>query len=95
MEKMENTAIIGITEDELRCRHDIRFQVRRAVKLLEKGTYLTQSEFVQRAKIKPGAGYRDVIDHTEFEEYRGKAGGMVYWSHPDSITKLKNEGILQ
>ena len=98
-EKMEETLVVGITENELRAKYDVRFQIRQAVKLLEwteEGIYLTQADFVQRAKIKPGAGYRDILDHAEFDTFRGKApGGTIYWSHPDSISKLKNQGILQ
>jgi hypothetical protein len=27
-------------------------------------------------------------------EYKGRAGGITYYSHPDSIRKMKIEGIL-
>ena len=86
---------MGISESELRQRHDVRFQATKAAESLKDGTFLTQAEFVQLAKIRPGAGYRDVIEHTDYEKYRGKAGGTVYWGHPEGIRKLKEEGVLQ
>jgi len=85
---------IGISEAQLRAKHDLRFIVESKCGELKKGVFMTQSEFVQFCKINPGAGYRGVIEHPEYEKYHGKAGGVNYWSHPDSIKKLKDEGVL-
>lgn len=84
----------GISEKDLRAKHDLRFIVKHKCEELKSGVFLTQAEFVQFCKINPGAGYRGVIEHPEYEKFHGKAGGTVYWSHPDSIEKLKNEGVL-
>ena len=89
------TMKMGLSETELRLKHDIKYQATKAAKSLKEGVYLSMSEFVQIAKIKQGARYRDIVDHTDYEDFRGKAGGVVYWSHPNSIKKLKDEGVLQ
>lgn len=85
---------VGISEAQLRAKHDLRFIVESKCGELKKGVFMTQSEFVQFCKINPGAGYRGVIEHPEYEKYHGRAGGTVYWSHPESIKKLKDEGVL-
>jgi hypothetical protein len=88
------TTGIGISETQLRAKHDLRYIVESKCAGLKKGVFMTQAEFVQFCKINPGAGYRGVIEHPEYDKYHGKAGGVNYWSHPDSIKKLKDEGVL-
>ena len=84
----------GISEAQLRAKHDLRFIVESKCTELKKGIFMTQAEFVQVCRINPGAGYRGVIEHPEYEKYHGRAGSIIYWSHPDSIKKLKDEGVL-
>lgn len=86
---------MGLTEDQLRSKHDIRYIVVSKCKDLKKGVYLTQGEFIQFCGIRPGAGYRDILEHPNHDQYHGKAqGGTIYWGHPDSISKLKDDGVL-
>lgn len=85
---------IGLTESQLRAKFDTRFIVENKCKELKEGVFLTLAEFIQACGIRPGAGYRGVVDHPDYEKYRGKAGGTTYWSHPASIKKLKDEGVL-
>ena len=94
-EPEERPSVMGLTEQALRQKHDTKFIIKNAAALLPEGIFLTQSEFVIKANIKAGTGYRDIIDHPDFDKYKGKAGGVIYWSHPDSINKLKMEGILR
>lgn len=83
----------GLTEEQLRKKHDVFFIVADAAKKLKPGKYLTESEFVQLSGIR-FPGYRDALNHPDNAKYRGKAGATTYWSHPESIKKLKSEGIL-
>ena len=85
----------GLTEEALRQKHDTKFILTSAAAELKEGRYLTQSEFILQAGVRMGAGYRDVIEHPEFDKYKGRAGGQVYWSHPASVSKLKAEGVLR
>lgn len=85
---------VGLTEAQLRAKYDIRFIVATKCKELKSGVFLTRAEFVKFCGIRPGQGYTDVINHPDYDAYRGKAGGDVFYSHPDSIRKLKSEGVL-
>ena len=84
----------GISESQLRAKHDLRFIVESKCLELKKGVFMTQAEFVQMCRINPGAGYRGVIEHPEYDKFHGRAGSIIYWSHPESIKKLKDEGVL-
>ncbi len=85
---------IGLTEAQLRAKYDVRFIVATKCKELKPGVYLTKSEFINFCGIRPGQGYTDVISHPDYDAFRGKVSGQVYYSHPDSIRKLKTEGVL-
>lgn len=85
---------IGLSESELRAKFDINFIVQQAAQKLEKGTFLSEAEFIKLCNLRGMSGYRSVIDHPDFKDFRGRAGGQTYWSHPESIQKLKNEGVL-
>ena len=86
--------IAGITEEQFRAKFDLNFIVSKKCKELQKGIYLSMSEFIKLCGITPGSGYRQVLEHPDFDNYRGKIRGDIYWSHPESITKMKTEGIL-
>lgn len=90
----EITKSVGLSEAQLRAKFDLRFIVESKCKELKEGNFLTLAEFIQLCGIRPGAGYRGIIDHPDYEKYHGKAGGTSYWSHPASIKKLKDEGVL-
>ena len=85
---------VGLTEAQLRAKYDIRFIVATKCKELKQGVYLTRAEFIKFCGIRPGQGYTDVINHPDYDAFRGKVAGQVYYSHPDSIRKLKSEGVL-
>ena len=86
---------MGITEEQLRMKHDVKFQIQNATKKLVKGIFLSQGEFIVEAGIKAGAGYRDILDHPDFAKYTGKAGSTAYWGHPESIKEMRDENILR
>lgn len=86
--------IAGITEEQFRAKFDLNFIVGKKCKELQKGIYLSMSEFIKLCGITPGSGYRQVLEHPDFDSYRGRIRGEIYWSHPESITKMKTEGIL-
>ena len=88
----EKTA--GITEEQFRAKFDLTFIVSKKCKELKPGVYLSMGEFIKFCGITPGAGYRQVLEHPDFDSYRGRIRGDIYWSHPESISKMKTEGIL-
>ncbi len=88
---------MAITEDQLRSMHDIRSIVMNELKKLrktEQGEFWRDADFVKRFQGK--SGFRSILESPEAQPYRGKASGspQVYWSHPESIQKMKNEGTL-
>ncbi len=82
----------SITEAELRSMYDIRKIVKDELDDIPKGEFWRDADFVRRFQGK--AGFRSVLESPEVSQYRGKASGQVFWGHPDSIKKLKQEGIL-
>ena len=88
----EKTA--GMTEEQFRAKFDLTFIVAKKCKELKMGVYLSMSEFIKFCGIQPGTGYRQVLEHPDFEEYRGKVRSDYFWSHPESIRKMKGEGLL-
>lgn len=83
----------GISILELRSKHDNKFILQTKVKRLEEDRFLTDSEFKTSCNL--NTGYKDTIELAEFSKYKGKAGSTIYWSHPDSIKQLKDEGVLK
>lgn len=83
----------SLTEAQLRMKHDNTYRFREALKNIKPGVYIPQAQFVRKLNLKPP--YRATLDLPEFEPYHGKASGStVYWGHPDSIKKMKEEGVL-
>jgi len=89
-----NSKFKGLSESEIRSKHDTKFILSQVVKKLDKGLYITDADFIKQCDIKSHVGYRQMLDDPDFKKYKGRAGGITYWSHPDSIEKMKNEGIL-
>lgn len=84
----------GLSESELRQKHDVRFIIKQAAEKLEKGIFIMDADFVKQCNMRSQTGYRQFIEASEFSKYKGRAGGVIYWSHPESISKMKSEGIL-
>lgn len=81
---------VGLTEQELREKYDIAYIITNQAAQLQKGIYLSESEFIVRCKIRAGWGYKHIMEHPDFKKYKGRArDGVIYWSHPDSIAEKK------
>lgn len=85
---------MGLSESEVRQKHDINYIISTALQTVKPGTFYKKDEILKLAKIRPNMpGVNDVLLINE--KYYGRASGnVIYWSHPESIEKLKNEGIL-
>ena len=83
----------AITEDQLREMYNIRSIVFKELDALPMGGFYRDSSFVRKFQGK--TGFRGVLESPEAQRYRGKgSGGVVFWGHPDSVQKMKNEGTL-
>ena len=84
----------GITEQDFRRQFDNRYILREAVKELNKGQLIDQRKFVQSLKLI--GPFKDILEEADFEPYRGKINSdKIFWSHPETIEKLKAESLLR
>jgi ssDNA-binding Zn-finger/Zn-ribbon topoisomerase 1 len=84
----------GISEQDFRRQFDNRYILREAVKELKKGQLLDQRKFIQNLKLV--GPYKDILDEVDFESFRGKINSdKIFWSHPETIAKLKSESLLR
>ena len=85
----------GLNESQLRAKHDVKFIISNAAASLKKGIFLSDAEFIKLCNISSQQNFRMGLNDDEFNEYHGKASGVVYWSHPESIEQMKQESILR
>ena len=90
-----NGGIKGLSENELRSKHDNRTILRNHLNCLKPGLFTPETDFIQLCKFKVGTGFRSVLSDSEFEDYHGTAGGVIYWGTTKDILRLKSEGILR
>ena len=85
----------GVSESLLRAKHDALFILRNAAKSLVQGIFYTESEFREKVCKLDSNKFRSKADLNEFDQYKGRASGITYWSHPKSIRSVKEDGVLQ
>jgi len=81
---------IGLSEIELRAKHDNMFKIRNGVKGLKKGYYLTDQQMRETCHV-PTNSWRGYAESAEFEQYRIKLGDTIYWGVPSSIANLRSD----
>ena len=84
-----------LSEIELRQKHDMFFMVHSFVKDIPEGKFIEESIMLKQLEILGKARYRDAISRPELKDYKGRVDGTTYYGSPDSIKKLKSEGVLQ
>lgn len=88
-----NGRFTTLTEQDLRRKHDGVFRVTEAAKAIPEGQFITEADFISSLNLR--GGYRAILERKDFELYRGRAdGGVYYWAHPKSMQKMKNERVL-
>lgn len=87
---------IGITISEFREKHDLNFIINKALKQLDRKLLYEKTDIAKLCKLTPTyPGLRATLEETkEFESFRGKVAGKIYFGHPETIGTLKNEGQL-
>ena len=82
---------IGLSESELRSKHDNMFKIREGVKSLPSDRYLTDQQMRDFCKVSPSK-WRGYADATEFEKYKLKvASDTTYWGVPQNIKRLRED----
>lgn len=84
-----------ITEAEIREKYDKKYIVQKHAKMIKEGEFYDEDSFIRFCSLNPRVpGFRKALDSPEFKIYKGKADGDVYWGHPSSVEKLKNDGTF-
>jgi hypothetical protein len=86
---------IGMSLNEFRQRHDINFILKNVLQNLNNDLVYEKDDIVKMCKLRPGyPGLNMVLESNEFEIYRGRIAGKIYWSSPKIIEELKSQGLL-
>jgi hypothetical protein len=84
-----------LTEADLRNKHDMYFIIHRHVQKIPVGKFLEENQMLKDLGFYGKPRSKDAVSRPELKQYRGKVDGTVYFGHPESIRKLKQEGVLQ
>lgn len=93
LKKEQFTPKRGITAKDLRAKHDNFTKVELTAKSLKKGMFYEMHEFVDMCGLSKSSHSR-WTGNRAFDDYKGKAGGITYWGHPESIKEMKEDGVL-
>jgi len=86
---------IGMSLNEFRQKHDINFILKNVLKNLTGELVYEKDDIVKMCKLRPGyPGLNMVLESNEFEIYRGRIAGKIYWAAPKIIEELKSQGLL-
>ena len=90
---MEKKSQIGMTLEQFRQKHDVDYIVERTLKTLQKERVYEKTDVIKLTGLRSGyPGLSLALENAT--EYKGKAGGVSYWGHPEDIAQLKLEGTM-
>jgi len=84
------TSHLGLSETDLRAKHDNMYKIREGVKGLKKGYYFTDQQMREKCHVSTNV-WRSYAESQEFEQYRLKLGDIIYWGIPACIAKLRED----
>lgn len=90
-----NTPISMLSEEQLREKHDMFFQLKLFIGTIPEGKFIDEGTMLRQLGLIGKPRYKDAVSRPELKDYKGKVDGTVYYGHAVSIRKLKNEGVLQ
>lgn len=86
-----NGAKLGLTESELRAKHDNMYKIREGVKQLQEGIYLTDQQMREFCKINT-TQWRGYSENAEFDDYKIRVNSnTIYWGVPDCVERLRSD----
>lgn len=84
---------VGMTITEFREKHDVEFIVDKTLKTLDRKVIYEKADIIKLCKLSAGtSGITGILESKSY--YYGKTGGRPYFSHPDTIATLKEQGKL-
>ena len=81
--------------EQIRKRHDKFYIVSKKIAFIPKDMFIEESELLKELGLLGKPGSKEVTSRMDLKENRGKADGIVYFGHRESIERLKREGVLQ
>lgn len=90
-EKKPAVKPIGLTERELRARHDKTFIISQAVKKLRKDEFILDQDMRDKVCKISTAHWRQHSEKPLFDSYKMRIDNKTYWGTPAEIAKLKEE----
>jgi hypothetical protein len=91
----KTSSSIGLSIEDIRNKHDVIYQIEKAITQIPKGRYIPDSEFREVFVKCSSEQYRAKSGLEKFSKNKGSAKGITYWGTTADIKRLKNEGILQ
>lgn len=82
---------LGLTEKELRARHDKTFIIMQALKTLKKDEFIEDRDMRDKVCKISTSHWRQHSEKGIFDQYKMKLDGKIYWGVPSEIAKLKEE----
>jgi len=84
---------VGMSLHEFREKHDVDFIVEKILDGLDPEIIYEKNDIIKLTGLRPGyPGLSPTIEAQK--NYYGKVGSIMYFSHRDTITKLKNDAKL-
>lgn len=91
---VQPTKKLGISIHEIIKTHDVDELIKQGIKKFEKGTLLTESEFVDLSGLR-GKNYRTTLDSPDMKQHKGRIDGVTYYGVPTDIEDLKTRYIMR
>ena len=90
---VRSAAKIGMSLNEFREKFDVDYIVEKTLAKLDPNIIYEKNDIYKLTGLRPGyPGLSQTIENQKL--YFGKVGSTMYFSHPDTIKKLKNEAKL-
>lgn len=84
---------VGMSLTEFRERHDVDYIVQKTLDGLDPDIIYEKNDICKLTCLRPGyPGLAPTIENQK--KYYGKVGSTMYFSHPDTIAKLKKDAKL-
>lgn len=82
---------IGLSEKELRSRHDKTFIIQQALKKIRKDEFITDQDMRDKICKISTQHWRSHSEKSVFDTYKMRLDGKTYWGLPADIKRLKEE----
>ena len=86
--QQQATAKPGNTLSVFRNQFDVRLKIRKGIKRFLAGVYMTDQQFREACGV-PATEWRRYADESEFDGFRVKVRGVLYWAQPKMVAQMK------